>query len=116
MEAAAAGDDHPLSSGTHAEGLHRQSAAAAGRCHQRQEQVGHAEQGDAHECEQLQDKVRPAATTAHILEEAFISLLLIVITAGCFRYEDEINKRTDAENEFVMLKKVQKAAKQACEL
>lgn len=27
----------------------------------------------------------------------------------CFRYEQEINKRNDAENEFVMLKKVQYA-------
>lgn len=29
-----------------------------------------------------------------------------LVFVGCFRYENEINKRTDAENEFVMLKKV----------
>lgn len=29
-----------------------------------------------------------------------------LITMGCFRYEQEVNKRNDAENEFVMIKKV----------
>lgn len=36
-----------------------------------------------------------------------------LIFVGCFRYESEINRRNDAENEFVMLKKVQYAGMMA---
>lgn len=35
------------------------------------------------------------------------------VTVSCFRYEQEIKKRSDAEQEFVMLKKVCKAAREA---
>lgn len=45
------------------------------------------------------------------LDKAMICWLVTVITVGCFRYEQEINKRNDAENEFVMIKKVHIAAK-----
>lgn len=36
-----------------------------------------------------------------------------LLSVGCFRYEREIIKRNDAENEFVILKKVQCAAAMA---
>lgn len=32
-----------------------------------------------------------------------------ICSVACFRYEQEINKRSDTENEFVMLKKVEYA-------
>lgn len=57
VEAAAGGDGHPISSWTHAEGLHRQPGAAAGRYRQRQTQARHGEQRRAQKCERQQDKV-----------------------------------------------------------
>lgn len=41
---------------------------------------------------------------------------MIFLTVGCFRYEQEINRRNDAETEFVMLKKVWNAAEWAVKL
>lgn len=40
-----------------------------------------------------------------------ICLLIVFITVGLFRYEQEINRRNDAENEFVILKKVRKCSR-----
>ena len=41
----------------------------------------------------------------HIVSDKICNL----VSVGCFRYEGEINKRNDAENEFVLLKKVKYA-------
>lgn len=41
----------------------------------------------------------------HIVSDKICNLMSV----GCFRYEGEINKRNDAENEFVLLKKVKYA-------
>lgn len=55
-----------------------------------------------------QSKTREKTHKSHISDKAVICLVIVFITMGCFRYEQEINKRNDAENEFVLLKKVRK--------
>lgn len=55
-----------------------------------------------------QSKTKKKTRQSHISDKTLICQVIVFITVGCFRFEQEINKRNDAENEFVLLKKVRK--------
>lgn len=121
VEAAAGSDSQHLERWAPAESLHRQPAAPAGVSQYRQTQAGHGERSHAYKRERLQEKARSVSANEEEENQRrqwtwawFSDMICIADNTGMsnlknvcyFRYEQEIHKRNDGENEFVMLKKV----------